>query len=214
MCWDRSSTIALTILEHSLADILLSRLRAADTAPERFRPLTRALTQILVVEATRTLPTDSVIVRTPLESTSGSVLQSGIVAVPILRAGLGMLDAVLELLPEATVGYFGLERDEATAIATSYYAKLPAVAGKIVLLLDPMLATGGSAAWAVERLMGEGAAHIVLICIVAAPEGAQLLEERFPDLQIVTASLDRELNARRYILPGLGDFGDRLYGTT
>ena len=203
----------LTVLDHSLAGILLSRLRAADTPPERFRPLTRALTHILLVEATRALPTETVTVETPLEAASGTVLRHGIVAVPILRAGLGMLDAVLEQLPEATVGYFGLERDEVTAVASSYYAKLPMVDGKTVLLLDPMLATGGSAAWAVEQLTAAGAALVVLLCVVAAPEGAGLLQTRFPHLHIVTAALDRELDARRYIRPGLGDFGDRLYGT-
>ncbi len=203
----------LTVLDHSLAGILLSRLRAADTPPERFRPLTRALTHILLVEATRSLPVTRFPLQTPLEATTGTVLEHGIVAVPILRAGLGMLDAVLDQLPEATVGYFGLERDEVTEIASSYYAKLPMVRGKTVLLLDPMLATGGSAAWAVEQLTAEGAARIVLLCVVAAPEGAGLLETRFPHLHIVTASLDRELDAKRYIRPGLGDFGDRLYGT-
>jgi uracil phosphoribosyltransferase len=203
----------LTVLDHALADVLLARLRDAETPPERFRPLTRALTHILLVEATRALPTEPVSIRTPLESTSGRVLLDGIVAVPILRAGLGMLDAVLDLLPEATVGYFGLERDEMTAIASSYYAKLPTVNGKTVLLLDPMLATGGSAAWAVEQLIAARAGHIVLLCVVAAPEGAAQLQNRFPDLHIITASLDRELNPQRYIVPGLGDFGDRLYGT-
>jgi uracil phosphoribosyltransferase len=203
----------LNVLDHSLARILLSRLRDAETPPERFRPLTRALTQILLIEATRALPTETIIVQTPLEPTSGAVLCHEIVAVPILRAGLGMLDAVLDILPVATVGYFGLERDEATAVASSYYAKLPEVAGKTALLLDPMLATGGSAGWAVERLTDAEAAHIVLLCVVAAPEGVEYLRERFPHLHIVTAALDRELNPRRYILPGLGDFGDRLYGT-
>jgi uracil phosphoribosyltransferase len=203
----------LTVLEHALAGTILSRLRDAETPPERFRPLTRALTHILLVEATRALPVEAIAVKTPLESAPGSVLAHGIVAVPILRAGLGMLDAVLDLLPDATVGYFGLERDEATAIASSYYAKLPTVRGKTVLLLDPMLATGGSAAWAVEQLMAARPAHIALVCVVAAPEGVAMLQERFPDLQIVTAALDRELNPRRYIVPGLGDFGDRLYGT-
>lgn len=203
----------LTVLDHSLARILLSRLRSTETPPERFRPLTRTLTHILLVEATRAIPTESVVIQTPLEATTGSILRHEIVAVPILRAGLGMLDAVLDLLPEATVGYFGLERDEATAIASSYYAKLPTVTGKTVLLLDPMLATGGSAGWAVEQLTAANAALIVLLCIVAAPEGVEHLQSRFPELHIVTAALDRELNPQRYILPGLGDFGDRLYGT-
>ena len=203
----------LTVLDHAVAGALLSRLRDAATPPERFRPLTRALTHILIVEATRTLPTEEITVETPLEATPGTVVRDGIVAVPILRAGLGMLDAVLDLLPEATIGYFGLERDEVTAIASSYYAKLPPVQGKTVMLLDPMLATGGSAASAVEQLMAATPARVVLLCVVAAPEGVRHLEDRFPNLHIVTAALDRELNPRRYILPGLGDFGDRLYGT-
>ena len=205
--------MSLTVLEHSLSGHLLTRLRDRETPPERIRVLTRALTQLLTMEGTRNLPTRAHNVSSPLEEVVGITLDVGLVAVPILRAGLGMLDAVLELLPDAAVGYVGLERDEMTAIASSYYCKLPALAGKTVLLLDPMLATGGSAAWAVNQLMLAGAESIKLFCIVAAPEGVARLEESFPQLHIVTATLDRELDARRYILPGLGDFGDRLYGT-
>ncbi|HLK56879.1 MAG TPA: uracil phosphoribosyltransferase [Chthonomonadaceae bacterium] len=203
----------LTVLDHALAAQLLTRLRDITTPPEQFRPLTRALTQILIVEATRALPSRSIRVRTPLEETEGAEILGELVAVPILRAGLGMLDAVLELLPAANVGYLGLERDEQTAIATSYYAKLPPLEGKTALLLDPMLATGGSAAWATHALYAAGAAQVVLLCVVAAPEGVARLAESFPQLHIVAASLDRELNDRKYILPGLGDFGDRLFGT-
>ena len=203
----------LTVLNHAVAQVLLSKLRSLDTPPVRVRPITRALTHILVVEATRSLATNIVTVTTPLEATDGYVLRNEIVAVPILRAGLGMLDAVLDLLPESTVGYFGLARDEQTAVASSYYAKLPPVAGKTVLLLDPMLATGGSAAFAVDALMSSAPSQVVLLCMVAAPEGVQLLHSRFPELHIVAASLDRELNSQSYICPGLGDFGDRLYGT-
>jgi uracil phosphoribosyltransferase len=143
----------------------------------------------------------------------GSMLDHAPVLVPVLRAGLGMLDAALDLLPDATVGYVGLERDETTAIASSYYCKLPPVGDRVALLLDPMLATGGSAAWAINQLYTAGAAEVRLLCAVAAPEGVARLEESFPKLSIFTAALDRELNARSYILPGLGDFGDRLYGT-
>ncbi len=203
----------LTVLEHALGGHLLAQLRDETTPPEHFRTLTRALTQILVVEATRYLPTRPQIVRTPLEDTEMQVLDTGLVAVPVLRAGLGMLDAVLELLPEATVGYVGLERDETTAIASAYYCKLPPLQGRTTLLLDPMLATGGSAASAVRQLMDAGASQLQLLCMVAAPEGVKYLEAEFPDLRIVTAALDRELNEKRYILPGLGDFGDRLFGT-
>ncbi len=200
-------------LQHSIGAVLLSQLRSSETPPERFRHLTKALTQILVVEATRKLPTLERKVETPLEMTTGAALKHGLVAVPILRAGLGMLDAVLELLPEASVGYLGLERNEKTAVATSYYAKLPPLNNKVALLLDPMLATGGSAGWCVERLYEAGAEQVILLCVVAAPEGVAHLEERFPQLEIVCAALDRELNDKKYIMPGLGDFGDRLFGT-
>jgi uracil phosphoribosyltransferase len=203
----------ITVLDHALAAQIVTRLRDETTPPERFRPLTRALTRILVVEATRTLPSQPTRVRTPLEETDGSTLSSEIVAVPILRAGLGMLDALLELLPDANVGYFGLERDENTAVARSYYNKLPPMDGRTALLLDPMLATGGSAASAASRLYEAGAAHAVLLCVVAAPEGVERLATEFPQMHIVAAALDRELNDRKYIMPGLGDFGDRLYGT-
>ncbi|HZP80349.1 MAG TPA: uracil phosphoribosyltransferase [Chthonomonadaceae bacterium] len=203
----------LTILEHALAAQILTRLRDIGTPPQQFRPLTRALTQILVVEAARTLPTRPRTVRTPLEETPGVLLATEVVLVPVLRAGLGMLDAALELLPESTVGYVGLERDEATAIATSYYCKLPPTQDRTAFLLDPMLATGGSAAWAANQLYSAGAAHVVLLCVVAAPQGVARLAESFPKLHVITASLDRDLNDRKYILPGLGDFGDRLYGT-
>ncbi|HLV80119.1 MAG TPA: uracil phosphoribosyltransferase [Chthonomonadaceae bacterium] len=203
----------LTVLDHALAAHLVTRLRDRETPPEQFRPLTRALTRILVTEATRRLPTRTVTVRTPLEETAGVEIAGDIVAVPVLRAGLGMLDAVLEMLPEASVGYVGLERDETTAIAASYYCKLPALEDKTALLLDPMLATGGSAAWAANQLTGAGAAQVFLLCVVAAPQGIARLAESFPTLQVIAASLDRDLDDRKYILPGLGDYGDRLYGT-
>jgi uracil phosphoribosyltransferase len=203
----------LTVLNHALGAHILTRLREQTTPPEAYRPLTRALTQVLVIEATRDLPTSAIKIQTPLEEMEGAAIESHLVAVPVLRAGLGMLDAVLELLPEASVGYVGMARDEATAIATSYYCKLPPMQDRIALLLDPMLATGGSAAWAVNQLYEAGAKTVIQLCIVAAPEGVARLEESFPHLQIVAAALDRELNDRKYILPGLGDFGDRLYGT-
>ena len=203
----------LTVVEHAVASHLLARLRDETTPPERFRLLTRALTQILTVEATRHLATQTQHVKTPLEVTPQQVLADAPVAVPVLRAGLGMLEAVLELLPECTVGYVGLERDEITAVASSYYCKMPDLRNKHALMLDPMLATGGSAAWAAYQLFDAGAARVTLLCIVAAPEGVARLAESFPTLNVVTASLDRELNDRRYILPGLGDFGDRLFGT-
>ena len=137
-----------------------------------------------------------------------------VVAVPVLRAGLGMLEAFLDLVPSAEVGYFGLERDETTAVARRYYEKVPAdLASAVVFLLDPMLATGGSAAMAVEGLEGMGARRVRLVSIVAAPEGVERLQRAAPAVEIYTAAVDRQLDERKYILPGLGDFGDRLYGT-
>ena len=205
--------MSLHILNHAIGSALLSQLRSKETPPERFRHLTAALTQILVVEATRDLPTVNTEVITPLELTTGARLEHGLVAVPILRAGLGMLDTVLQLLPEASVGYLGLERDEKTAVASSYYAKLPPLKNKTALLLDPMLATGGSAGWCAERLYSAGAERVILLCVVAAPEGVAHLEANFPEMRIFCAALDRELNVQKYIMPGLGDFGDRLFGT-
>ena len=203
----------LMILKHALADHLLARLRDEKTPPERFRSLTRSLTKILVSEAARNLPTRLQPVQTPMEMAQCPVLEREIVVAPVLRAGLGMLDATLEMLPEASVGYIGMERDEETALARTYYCKLPDLTNRVVLLLDPMLATGGSAAWAAQKLYEAGAVQVMLLCIVAAPQGIAYLAETFPDLHIVAASQDRDLNDRKYILPGLGDFGDRLYGT-
>jgi uracil phosphoribosyltransferase len=137
-----------------------------------------------------------------------------VVAVPVLRAGLGMLDAFLEIVPQAQVGYFGLERNEETAVARRYYEKVPGdLGGAVVYLLDPMLATGGSAVMALEGLMGLGARAVRLLCIVAAPEGVALVAAQVPQAVVYSAALDRALNDRKYILPGLGDFGDRLFGT-
>jgi uracil phosphoribosyltransferase len=203
----------IEVVHHPLVKHILTRLRDATTEPAQFRALARQLTLLLAVEATRDLPLREQPVQTPLEPTQGHSLAQPIVAVPILRAGLGMLEAITELFTEVRVGYIGLERDEATAIARAYYCKLPPIGASRVLLLDPMLATGGSAAQAVEVLLKAGAQDIVHICVVAAPEGMRLLNERFPKVRIVAASIDRGLNDRKFILPGLGDFGDRLYGT-
>ena len=203
----------IEVVQHQLVKHILTRLRDASTEPAQFRALARQLTLLLAVEATRDLPVREHTVQTPLETTQGHSLAQPIVAVPILRAGLGMLEAITELFTDVRVGYIGLERDEATAVARAYYCKLPPIGASRVLLLDPMLATGGSAAQAVEVLLKAGAQDIVHICVVAAPEGVRLLNERFPKVRIVAASIDRGLNDRKFILPGLGDFGDRLYGT-
>lgn len=203
----------LTVLRHPLAEHLLTRLRDETTAPDTFRALSHQLGLLLAVEATRDLPLRSFAVNTPLEPHTGGVLARGLVVVPILRAGLGMVQPYLDLFPEVSVGYVGLERDHATAQARSYYCKLPPLAGKRVLCVDPMLATGGSAVQALDLLREAGAEDLALVVVVAAPEGVAAVEARHPGVAIHTAALDRGLNERKYILPGLGDFGDRLYGT-
>jgi uracil phosphoribosyltransferase len=168
----------------------------------------------LAAEAMRELPTRDVTVETPLEPAPGRRIAPDVVVVPVLRAGLGMLDAVLELVPHARVGHIGLQRDEMTAVASQYYSKLPArLDASYVLMIDPMLATGGSAVAALDLLQHAGAKVVRMICIVAAPEGVALVEQHHPDVAIYTPVVDRELNAHKYIVPGLGDFGDRLYGT-
>jgi uracil phosphoribosyltransferase len=206
--------MALYVVRHPLIDDILARIRDRSTPPDEFRRLARRISLLLVAEATRDLVLEPGSVDTPLETTQVKRLASRVVAVPVLRAGLGMLEAFLDLVPQAQVGYFGLERDEETAVARRYYEKVPKdLAGAVVFLLDPMLATGGSAVMAVEGLQDLGAQQTRLLSIVAAPEGVAFFEERVPDASIYTAALDRELNDRKYILPGLGDFGDRLYGT-
>jgi uracil phosphoribosyltransferase len=168
---------------------------------------------VLILEATRDIPSATKTVDTPLERAEGRVLARPIAAVPILRAGLGMLDAVVELFPDVRVGYLGLERDEATFRPSEYYAKLPRLDDALTFVLDPMLATGGSAGAALGSVKSAGASWIRMVSVVSAPEGVKALEEAHPDVDIVTAGLDRELNDNAYILPGLGDMGDRLFGT-
>lgn len=169
---------------------------------------------MLAAEATRDLATASVPVDTPLERTTGARLATDIVVVAILRAGLSLVDAALALVPQARVGHLGLRRDETTAIAHQYSSHLPPDLGDSqILLVDPMLATGGSAIMATDLLKAAGATRVRLLCVVAAPEGVAALAAAHPDVDVYTAALDRQLNDRKYILPGLGDFGDRLYGT-
>ncbi|MCL4821238.1 MAG: uracil phosphoribosyltransferase [Vicinamibacteria bacterium] len=206
--------MAAHVLKHPLVDDSLARLRDRDTPRDAFRRLARRVALMLVAEATRDLPTAPREIETPLEKTTAHRISTRVVAAPVLRSGLGMLDAFLDLVPQAEVGYFGLERDETTAVARRYYEKIPKnLHEAVVFLLDPMLATGGSAAMAFEGLRELGAKNVRLLSIVAAPEGVAHLEAAFPDARIYTAALDRQLNDRKYILPGLGDFGDRLYGT-
>jgi len=204
----------LHVVRHPLLDDTLARLRDKDTPSDEFRRLARRVSLLLAVEATRDLETVAGTVETPLETAPATRLGARVVAVPVLRAGLGMLDAFLELVPQAQVGYFGLERNEETAVARRYYEKVPKdLGGAVVFLLDPMLATGGSAAMAVDGLTALGARHVRLLSIVAAPEGVRHLEQAVPDAAVYTAALDRQLNEKGYIQPGLGDAGDRQFGT-
>jgi uracil phosphoribosyltransferase len=205
--------LSLTVLEHPLAGDLLTRLRDRNTGPADYRSITRRLGRLLVIEATRDLPVEPSPVETPLEPFTGTRLATGLVAIPVLRAGLGLLDAVVDLYPDAVVGYLGMERDEETHEPRDYYAKLPPMEGRRALVVDPMLATGGSGSAAVRYVKEAGASDISFVCVVAAPEGLARIQLEHPDVPVVTAALDRQLNERAYIVPGLGDFGDRLYGT-
>lgn len=203
----------VTVVDHPLAGHLLLALRDESTPPALFRNLTERLTTVLMLEATKDLPTRERTVKTPIEETSGNVLAGPIVIVPILRAGLGMLDAVVELFPEVRVGYLGLERDEATFKPSAYYAKLPDMADAVTFVLDPMLATGGSANAALTSVKDAGAKTVRMVSVVSAPQGIEAVQNAHPDVPIYTASIDRTLNDNAYIVPGLGDFGDRLFGT-
>ncbi len=203
----------LTILNHPLAAHILAHLRDQTTRPATFRTLSYQISLLLALEATRDLATQDHVIDTPLERVTTRVLSRPLAVVPVLRAGLGMVQPFTDLFPDVSVGYIGLERDHATAVARSYYQKLPPLAGKCVLVVDPMLATGGSAVQALDALRAEGATDLILVCIVSSPEGVRVVEAAHPTVPIFTAALDRELNAKKYILPGLGDFGNRLYGT-
>ncbi len=203
----------LYILDHPLASHLLAGLRDKTTPPHQFRELSTKLTTLLVLEATRGLRTCKRTIETPLRATTHDVLDQSLAVVPVLRAGLGMLQPVVDLFPEVAVGYIGLERHEDTAIARSYYCKLPDLTGMYTLCVDPMLATGGSASQAISLIKQHGAESVVMVCVVAAPEGVAKLSGDHPGIEIFTAALDEGLNERKYIVPGLGDFGDRLYAT-
>jgi len=191
----------------------MTHLRDQTTKPAAFRRLAHQIGLLLAFDATRDLATKDKSVQTPLEPHTGQVLARPLVIVPILRAGLGMTEPFLDLFPDVSVGYVGLERDHETAIARSYYCKLPPLAGTRVLVLDPMLATGGSAVQAISLVKEAGGQEISFVSIVAAPQGVEAIRAAHPDVPVHTAAYDRELNDRKYILPGLGDFGDRLYGT-
>ncbi len=203
----------ITILDHPLAGDLLGVLRSKDTEPPEFRQTAERLGYLLVAEAMSDMAVDEVEITTPLEVTSGIRLHRPVVAVAVLRAGLGLLQSVLTLVPDAAIGFAGVQRNEETAEPMEYYNKFPPLNRARVLILEPMLATGGSLSWAIDKVKENGAKSITAVCVVVAPEGAARIEEDHPDVRIVAAALDRDLSDVFYIQPGLGDMGDRLFGT-
>ncbi|MCY4308974.1 MAG: uracil phosphoribosyltransferase [Rhodobacteraceae bacterium] len=206
----------LTIVNHPLIQHKLTLMRKKKTSSSEFRRLLREVSMLLAYEITRDLPVGTKPIETPLMPMDAPTLKGKKLAlVSILRAGNGLLEGVLELIPSARVGYIGLYRNEETLKPVEYYFKVPLdLDQRLVILLDPMLATGHSAAAAVARLKDEGAKNIRYVCLVAAPEGVKVMKDLHPDIQVITAALDTKLNEVGYILPGLGDAGDRLYGTT
>jgi len=204
----------VVVFDHPLIQHKLTYLRDKTVSHRPFRALLYQIAGLMVFEVTRTLPTAEVEVETPIERTTGRRLSAGITVVPVLRSGLGMAEGILEMMPEARVGHLGLVRDERTLRPSVYLQRLPAdLAAGPVFLVDPMLATGGSASEAIAILRAAGAADLRMICLVASPEGIRLIQRTHPAVTIYTAAIDRELNERGYILPGLGDAGDRMYGT-
>ncbi|HEV2294028.1 MAG TPA: uracil phosphoribosyltransferase [Tepidisphaeraceae bacterium] len=202
------------VIDHPVVQTKLTELRDFSADHRKFRALLDEIASLMVYEVTRDWPTMPKPVQTPLERTTGRVLARQVTLVPILRAGLGMADGVLKLLPDARLGHLGVYRDETTLEPISYYQKLPPdIASTEVLLIDPMLATGGSGSAAVSYLKKAGVSSMKFVCLVAAPEGIQALQQAHPEVPIYTASIDRELNEKGYILPGLGDAGDRIFGT-
>ena len=205
----------LTVVDHPLIRHKLALLRSVDTPTKLFRELVEEMAMLMAYEVTRTLEEEEVEVVTPLETTTGyRIAGKKLVVVPVLRAGLGMVEGVLRLIPSARVGHVGLARDEESLQPVEYYFKVPSEsASRRFLVVDPMLATGGSASVAIARLKERGVRGITYMCLVAAPEGVRALADAHPDVAVFTGVLDRQLNDVGYILPGLGDAGDRLFGT-
>jgi uracil phosphoribosyltransferase len=204
----------VTVIAHPLVRHNLTRLRDKRTQPQEFRRLLGEIAALMLYEATRDFSVRQISVETPLAPGHGYQLKHEIVLVPVLRAGLGMLDSILQLIPHARVGFIGLKREETTLRAQFYHQSLPKNLGDFeIILIDPMLATGGSAVAALNLLVGQGAKHIRLVNLVAAPEGIRAVQKKYPRVPIFTAAVDKKLNEKGYILPGLGDAGDRLFGT-
>ena len=202
-------------IDHPCVQHKLAIIRDLDTGHKRFRELATEITMFVCYEALKNIPTRDVTVRSPVAEAVCQKIDTDLVVVPILRAGVGMLDGILELLPTARVGFVGLYRDEETKLPVTYYERFPPqIKGGTCIIIDPMLATGGSTAAAIDKLKESGADNIVVVCIVTCPEGVALVESEHPDVRIYAASIDEKLNENKYIVPGLGDAGDRLYGTS
>ena len=204
----------VTVIAHPLVQHNLTRLRDKRTQPQEFRRILGQIASLMLHEATRDFAVRPVPVQTPLAAGRGYRLERDVALVPVLRAGLGMLDSILQLIPHARVGFIGLKREETTLRAQFYHKSFPKNLGRFeVVLIDPMLATGGSAVAALELVAEQGARHVRLVNLVAAPEGIRHVQRHFPRIPIFTAAIDKKLDERGYILPGLGDAGDRLFGT-
>lgn len=206
--------MALHIIEHPLVQHKLSIMRDKETSTMKFRELLQEIAMLMGYEITRDLPLAYEDIETPLmKMKAPKIAGKKVVIVPILRAGLGMVDGLMKLMPSARIGHIGLYRDEETCQPMFYYYKMPAGKERLVLLTDPMLATGGSACDAIDRLKADGFSNIRLVCLVASPEGVKAVQQQHPEVDIYLAALDEGLNEKNYILPGLGDAGDRIFGT-
>lgn len=202
------------VIDHPLIQHKLTLMRKKETSSNDFRKLLKEITLLMGYEITRDLVMEDIEIETPLEKMVGKrVAGKKVGIVPILRAGFGMVEGLTELMPSARIGVIGLYRDPVTTKPVEYYCKLPGVEGRSFILIDPMLATGGSAIAAIDMMKAKGAKNIKFMCLVAAPEGVAEVNKHHPDVPIYTAALDRQLNEKKYILPGLGDAGDRIFGT-
>ena len=210
----KKHTMSVHIIDHPLVQHKLSLMRDKQTSTNKFRELLKEISMLMGYEVTRDFPLMYEEIETPLQTMSApKIAGKKVVVVPILRAGLGMVDGLLNLIPSARVGHIGLYRDEETCKPVFYYYKMTEHKERLVIVTDPMLATGGSACDAIERLKRDGFQHIRLMCLVASPQGVKAVRDNHPDVDIYIASLDEGLNERNYILPGLGDAGDRIFGT-
>ena len=206
--------MALHIIDHPLVQHKLTLMRDKSASTSKFRKLLKEISMLMGYEVTRDFPLTYEEIETPLQKMNApKIAGKKVIIAPILRAGLGMVDGLLELIPSARIGHIGMYRDEETCLPVFYYYKMPADKDRLVIVTDPMLATGGSACDAIERLKRDGFTHIRLMCLVASPQGVKAVRDNHPDVDIYLASLDEGLNEKNYILPGLGDAGDRIFGT-